>query len=87
METHFSLKNNSIQDLVVNEENGYPVPDLNKTMTNVTKEHSVAHEKPSKKKYQKKTLRNSGRKYETWSTRIYKMYSRYFKTPKISIMR
>jgi hypothetical protein len=35
---HSSQKNNSIQDSVGNEENGYPVPDPNKSMTNVTKE-------------------------------------------------
>jgi hypothetical protein len=29
---HSPQKNNSIQDSVGNEENGYPVPDLNKTM-------------------------------------------------------
>jgi hypothetical protein len=28
-----------------NEENGYPVPDLNKTMINVTKETSNTHKK------------------------------------------
>jgi hypothetical protein len=33
---HSPEKNNSIQDLVGNEENGYPVPDFNKTMINVT---------------------------------------------------
>jgi hypothetical protein len=30
-------KNNSIQDSVGNEENGYPVPNLNKITINVTK--------------------------------------------------
>jgi hypothetical protein len=40
---HFPHKNNSIQDSVENEENGYPVPDLNKPMINVTKELSDAH--------------------------------------------
>jgi hypothetical protein len=40
-----SSKNNSMQDPVANEENGYPVPDLNKTMINVTKEPSDAHKK------------------------------------------
>jgi hypothetical protein len=37
METTLLKKNNSIQDLVENEENGHPVPDRNKTMINVTK--------------------------------------------------
>jgi hypothetical protein len=40
---HFPQKNNSIQDSVENEENRYPVPDLNKTMINVTKEPSDTH--------------------------------------------
>jgi hypothetical protein len=35
--------NNSIQDSVRNEENVYPVPDLRKTLINVTKEPSVIH--------------------------------------------
>jgi hypothetical protein len=37
---HATQKNNLIQDLVGNEENGYPVPDLNKIMINVSKVHS-----------------------------------------------
>jgi hypothetical protein len=42
-----------------NEEKGYPVPDLNKTMINVTKEPSYTHKKTLKKK----SLRNSWRRY------------------------
>jgi hypothetical protein len=59
------FKKNSIQDSVGNEESGYPVPDLNKTKTNVTKELSNAHKKkkPSKKKSGKYSLRNSWRRY------------------------
>jgi predicted RNase H-like nuclease (RuvC/YqgF family) len=41
-------KNNSIQDSVGKEENGYPVPHLNKTMINVTKEPSDTHIKTLK---------------------------------------
>jgi hypothetical protein len=37
--------NNSVEDSVGNEENGYPFPDLNKTMKNVTKEPSDTHKK------------------------------------------
>jgi uncharacterized protein involved in exopolysaccharide biosynthesis len=48
-------KNNSIQDSLGNEENGYLVPDLNKTMTNVTKELSEAH--TQNKTRQNKTLK------------------------------
>jgi hypothetical protein len=40
-----------MEDLTGNEENGYPVPEPNKTMINVTKEPT---EKPSKWKYWKK---------------------------------
>jgi hypothetical protein len=40
---HSPQKYNSIQDSEGNEENGYPVPDPNKTMINDTKEPSIAH--------------------------------------------
>jgi hypothetical protein len=40
METTLLKKNNSIEDSVGNEENGYPVPDHNKIIVNVTKEPS-----------------------------------------------
>jgi hypothetical protein len=40
-----------VEDLVGNEENGYPVPDPNKTMVNISKEHSTTNKKnPSKRK-------------------------------------
>jgi hypothetical protein len=59
-----SSKNNSIQDSVGNEENGCPVPDLNKPMINVTKESRDTHIKTLKeeileaitKKFMEKTL-------------------------------
>jgi hypothetical protein len=60
---HSPQKNKSIQDSVGNEENGYPVPDLNKIMINVTKEPSDTHKKSSKKKSWKKSLRNSWKIY------------------------
>jgi hypothetical protein len=37
--------NNSIEDLVKNEENEYPVPDPNRTMINITNDLSNAHKK------------------------------------------
>jgi hypothetical protein len=40
-------KNYSIEDLLGNEENGYQVPDCNKTTINVTSEPSVDHKKTS----------------------------------------
>jgi hypothetical protein len=45
---HSPQKTNSIQDSVGNEENEYPVPDLNKTMINITKEPSDIHIKTLK---------------------------------------
>jgi hypothetical protein len=42
---HTPHKYNSIEDSVVNKENGYPVPDSNKTMINVTKGASDTHKK------------------------------------------
>jgi hypothetical protein len=48
MEITLLKKKNSIQDLVGNKENGYPVPDLNKIMINVTKEPSDTHIKTLK---------------------------------------
>jgi hypothetical protein len=84
---HSHPKNNSIQDSVRNEENGYPVPDLNKTMANVTKEPSDTHIKTLKEKLWKISLRNSWRRYYIWLNRIYKMHSRNFNTPKIKNMR
>jgi hypothetical protein len=38
-ETILLKKPNSLEDLVGNEENRYPVPDSKKIMTNVTNEH------------------------------------------------
>jgi hypothetical protein len=40
-----SSKNNSIDDLVGNEDNGYPIPGPNKTMINVTNEASYTYKK------------------------------------------
>jgi hypothetical protein len=40
---YLSQKNNSIEYIVGNKENGYPVPDLNKTMTNASNEPSDTH--------------------------------------------
>jgi hypothetical protein len=54
-----SSQKNLIQDSEGNEENGYSVPDPNKTMINNTKEPSDAHKKPSKKKSCKKSLKGT----------------------------
>jgi hypothetical protein len=52
-------KKKSIQDSEGNEKNGYPVPNLNKTMINVTKEPSKAHKNTLKETSCKKSLRIS----------------------------
>jgi hypothetical protein len=48
-ENHSPQKHNSVQESVGNEENGYSVPELNKTMINVIKELSDTKQKHSKK--------------------------------------
>jgi hypothetical protein len=40
---HSTQKNNVVQDLEWNEENGYPDPESNKTKINYTKEPHKAH--------------------------------------------
>jgi hypothetical protein len=48
---HTPQKNNSIEDLVGNEQKGYPGLDTNKTMVNITKEPSDTHKQnPSNRK-------------------------------------
>jgi hypothetical protein len=48
---------------VGSEENGYPVPNTNKTIVNVTKEISNSHKNTLKEKSCKKSLRNSRGRY------------------------
>jgi hypothetical protein len=55
--------NNSIQDLVESEENGYPLPDLNKTMLNVLMNPVIPTNYPSKRKSWERSLRNSWKRY------------------------
>jgi hypothetical protein len=58
---HTPQKNNSIEDSVGNEENGYPVPDPNKTMINVTKEPSDTYKKiPQRRNLGRKHRENHG---------------------------
>jgi hypothetical protein len=59
---HSPQKYNLIQDSERNEENGYTVPDPNKTMMNDTKQPSDATKTSSKKKACKKSLRISSKK-------------------------
>jgi hypothetical protein len=59
----FSSKKQLNTGLQGNEENGYPVPDLNKTVINDTKEPSNAHKTRPKNKSCKKSLRILWRRY------------------------
>jgi hypothetical protein len=79
------LKKNSKLDSVGNEENAYPVPDPKKSKISFTREHSDAHKKTLKEQI----LYESTEKFmeKTWVTKMYKLHSRNFKTPKIKNMR
>jgi two-component sensor histidine kinase len=76
------LKKISILDLEGNEENGYLVPDPNKTMINDTKKHSDAHKNTLKEEITEKF-----KKILDMVIQMYNMHSRKFKTPKIKNMR
>jgi hypothetical protein len=66
---------------VGNEENEYPDPDHNKIIINIVNELRDAHKKNlSKRKSQKRSLRNSWRSYQTRLTRIYNMKSKNINT-------
>jgi hypothetical protein len=71
---------------VENEENGYPVPDPQKTMINVINESSEAHKQSLKEGTIEKITEKLMEK-QTHLTRKYKMHSRNFKTPKIKNLR
>jgi hypothetical protein len=60
--------NNSIEDLVGNEENEYPVTDTNTTMININNELCNIHKK-SERTLWKRSLRNSWRRYKTQLTK------------------
>jgi hypothetical protein len=49
-------KNNSIEDLVGNEDNEYPVPDPNRTLINTTNDLSDIHKKSPKEKIMDKLI-------------------------------
>jgi hypothetical protein len=55
---HSPPKNNLIQDSEGNEENGYPVPDYNKTKINDTKKPSDAHKNTLKEEILQDIIEN-----------------------------
>jgi hypothetical protein len=73
---------------VGNEENGYSVPNPNKTMINDTKEPSDAHENTLKEEIlQEITEKFMEKILDMVVTKMDNMHSRNFKTPKIKNMR
>jgi hypothetical protein len=76
-------KNNLTQDLLGNEENGCPDPDLNKTMINVTKQPIATHIKTLKKEILEYIMKKFMEKIQDMVNQKYKMRSRNFKTLKI----
>jgi cell division ATPase FtsA len=84
VETTLLKKSNSIEESVENEENGYPVPDPNKTMINVTEEPSDAYKKSLKEEILQEITEKL---MEKILDMVNKMHSRNFKTPKIKNMR
>jgi hypothetical protein len=78
--------NNLIQDSEGNKENGYPVPDSNKTKINDTKEPNDVQKNILKEDILQVIIENF-MEMKTWLTKMYKRHSRNFKTPKIRNMR
>jgi hypothetical protein len=58
MESTLLKKNNILQDSEANEEDGYPVPDPNKTMINDTKEPKDAHRNILKEEFLQEITKN-----------------------------
>jgi hypothetical protein len=56
-------------------------------LINVTKDPVSPTKNPSRRKSWQKSHRTSWRRYWTWLTRMYKMYSRNFNTTKIKNIR
>jgi predicted house-cleaning noncanonical NTP pyrophosphatase (MazG superfamily) len=79
--------NNSIQDSVGNDKNGYPGPSLNKTKVNVTKKPNDNHIKTLKEEILEDISEKFMKKIPDMLTGISKIHSRNLKTPKIKYMR
>jgi hypothetical protein len=78
---HSSQKNNLTQDSERSEENGYPVPDPNKTKINSTEETINAHKNTLKEEIMELITENFMEKYQKQLTKM--CTSRNFKTTKI----
>jgi hypothetical protein len=87
METMPPPKKNLLQDSEANEENGYPVPDSNKTKTNYTKEPNDVHKNRLKEDILQVITENIMEMLLDMVNQMYKRHSRNFKTPKIKNMR
>jgi hypothetical protein len=80
-------KNNSIQNSVGTEENGYPVPDPKKAMINTTKEPSDAHKNTPKEEILQEITKKFMEKILDIVNQNIQDELRNFKTPKIKNMR
>jgi hypothetical protein len=80
-------KNNLIQDLEGNEENGYPVPDSNNTKINDTKETNNVHKNTFKEEILQVITENLMEIILDMINQTYKRHSKNFKTLKIKNMR
>jgi hypothetical protein len=84
---HSPQKNNSMQDSMGNEENGYPVPDLNKTMINATNEPSDTHIKTLQEEILEDITKKFMDKILDMVNKNVQDALKKFKTPKIKSMR
>jgi hypothetical protein len=80
---HSPPQNNLIQDSEGNEENGYPVPDSNKTKINDAKEHNDAHENILKEEILQVITEKFMEMLLDMVNKMYKRHSRNSKIPKI----
>jgi hypothetical protein len=84
---HSPPQNNLIKDSEGNEENGYPVPDSNKTNINNAKEPNDAYKNTLKEEILQVITGNFMEMLLDMVAKTYKRHSKYFKTPKVKNMR
>jgi hypothetical protein len=87
MEIILPPKNKLIQDSEGNEENGYPVPDSNKTNINYAKEPNEAHKNTLKEEILQVINENFMEKLVDMANQMYRRHSRNSKTTKIKAMK
>jgi uncharacterized protein YjgD (DUF1641 family) len=76
-----------MQDSEGNEQNGYPVPDHNKTMINDTKEPSDIQKNTLTEEILQELTENFMENILDMVNKMYKMHSKNFKAPKMKNIR